>query len=149
MEQKHIFTSTHQAKAYLVSKIVEQAGWDKTPLSAAEIKMLHYSVDEPSVGDEVAAEFDRDCTEYEEGVAGLLSKRYASEKEKGELGEAERLASAIAMLAAEDHYLNVMIEQAGLKKSSAPTNSRVLIQALWILGPIMLAGLIIVFWDRL
>ena len=144
MVHRSTFTTTHRAKAYLVSRIAEEAIFEQAPLSDAETKMLYYSVDEKTIADEVADQFDGDCTDYEHRIADLLRRRYKREKSKGEFGEAKSFFEAAALLATEDHYLNVMVQDAALGQSS----SKSLLQAAMILGPLILIGLVIVFWDR-
>ncbi|MEO5937077.1 MAG: hypothetical protein ABIP81_07670 [Terriglobales bacterium] len=146
-----IFPSTQAAKEYLISRITDQAIYEQAPLSDAETKMLYYSGDGKTVADEVADQFEADSPEYEDKVAGLLRRRYEREQAKGDFGEAKNFLEAAQLLATEDHYLTFVIEQASLDRvgvGALQSNSRVLVQALWVLGPMVVLGLVIIYWDR-
>ncbi len=74
------------AKQFLISKVVEQAGLERLPLSEVEKKMLCFTEVHPSLPDiyEVNAEFERDydSDEYEAKITGLL-RRVSGTKPKG------------------------------------------------------------------
>jgi hypothetical protein len=142
------FPNSDKAKKYLIGLIAEQAKLEQTPLSDAEEKMLYFSVDGPSVADDVANQFDDDCPEYEQRITDLIRRRYEREKQNGDGGDADRMVEAARVMANEDHYLNVMMSEA-LNRGSLANTNKPWLQAAYVLGPLVLLGLLIVFWDRL
>src|ERR1700721_3567795 len=111
------FHKVREAKEFLASKIVDQAEREGTSLSEIERKMLFFTEVGWTLPDMMQAsdEFDReyDQADYENKIAHLienLDKRLRKEN----LAEYEDWRSAIEFLGPKDHYINVMIGQAGL-----------------------------------
>src|SRR5207302_9686996 len=84
------------------AKVVAQAQRDGVPLSKAEQKMMYYSVSEPTIADEVSAQFPDDDPSYEKKIATLLNAAYNVAEDK------ESFKQAFQTLAQSDHYLSVM-----------------------------------------
>ena len=103
------------AKQFLISRIVEQATFERSPLSEIERKMLYFSEVHPSLPDiyEVNAEFERSCDadEYETKIARLL-KRARDYDQKQSVAQAQQWVDAIEALKSEDHYVLVMLYRA-------------------------------------
>jgi hypothetical protein len=118
MTNVRLFHGAREAKEFLVSKIVEEALHQGTPLSEAERKMLCFSETDWTLPDmsAVSDEFDRayDQDEYEAKVAGLVKHVYKKIlKDSGD--EYDKWWSAIRLLSKQDHYILVMIRQAALR----------------------------------
>jgi hypothetical protein len=112
------FTSVQEAKEFIAAEIAGQAQRDATPLSEIERKMLLFSEVGWAPPDimEVSDEFDRqyDQDEYEKKVSTIitnLDKRLQKESP----AEYDDWKSAVKYLKPKDHYVNVMIGQAGLR----------------------------------
>ena len=106
------FANAQRAKAYLVNRIVEQAMREGTPLNPAETKLLYYSEDERTVGNEVVADFPDDNSDYESKITALLMRCYRHECNQPHGGESKSFLEAIEMLRSGDHYILVMAEPA-------------------------------------
>jgi hypothetical protein len=111
------FPSAREAKEFLVSRIVEEAQRERAPLSDLERKMLYFSEtgwtlpDMMSVNDEFDRQYDQD--EYEKKMASLIGRAY--KHDRGENSDwAELWSGSIDMLGKEDHYILVMVSQAGI-----------------------------------
>lgn len=111
------FPSAREAKEFLVSRIVEEATREGVPVSEIERKMLYFSEgfwtlpDIMKVNDEFEREYDND--EYEKKIAGLIRNAHKHDlSEGGEWGDL--WSDAIGTLAKEDHYILVMVDQAGI-----------------------------------
>jgi hypothetical protein len=118
MTNVSLFYGAREAKEFLVSKIVEEALHQGTPLSEAERKMLCFSETDWTLPDmsAVSDEFDRayDQDEYEAKIAGLVKNAYKKIlKDSGD--EYDKWWSAIRLLSKQDHYILVMIRQAALR----------------------------------
>lgn len=104
-----------EAKAYLIRQILIQADRENIPLSAVERQMLEFSETDPPPPNwqQLNAEFDRDYDQdvYEEKVASLIRNRLAGLKAINS-PELDQWREAVAALAEEDHYLQVMIDRA-------------------------------------
>jgi hypothetical protein len=104
-----------EAKASLIHQILIQADRENIPLSAVEREMLEFSEAEntPPNWQQLNAEFDRDYDQdiYEEKMASLICNRLADLKSIDSL-ELDQWHKAVAALAEEDHYLQVMIARA-------------------------------------
>jgi hypothetical protein len=110
------FPSAREAKELLVSRIVEEADREGTSLSELERKMLYFSETGwtlPDI-DKVSEAFDNtyDQGDYEKKIARLL--RHAAKRARKN-SEYDTWWKAIRRLQGEDHYLLVMIRQAGLR----------------------------------
>jgi hypothetical protein len=105
------FASPHQAKEFLIGRIVSQAQHDGVPLSEVERKMLYFSETgwvPPDMVD-VTEEFERhyDQSEFERKMATVIRSIRQDRNEERNWEEAVRT------LQAEDHYLLVLIDSAG------------------------------------
>ena len=129
------FHKVREAKEFLASKIVDQAEREGASLSEIERKMLFFTEVGWTLPDmmQVSDEFDReyDQADYEKKIAHLienLDKRLRKEN----LAEYEDWRSAIEFLGPKDHYINVMIGQAGL----GPSGDR---KKLWTIAFVFIA----------
>jgi hypothetical protein len=117
------FPSAMGAKTFIAERIAAQAVREGVALDELERKsMLFSEVDEaPPDALDVAREFDsqHDSAEYEEKIAGLAERGYAADA--GDAPMHQRWIDAIARIEREDHYILVMLGQAGLR-SAAATN---------------------------
>ena len=107
------FTSTREAKEFLIGQIVQEAQEENVSLSETERKMLCFSETAWTLPDmdQVSAEFDRDCDqdEYEQKIGSLV----ANLRERLKKDNADELKSwdtAVRQLSNEDHYLLVLID---------------------------------------
>ena len=104
-----------EAKASLIHQILIQADRENIPLSAVEREMLEFSETEntPPNWRRLNAEFDCDYDQdaYEEKIASLIRNRLAGLKSI-DSPELDQWHKAVAALAEEDHYLQVMIDRA-------------------------------------
>jgi len=112
------FHSGQEAKEFLISKIVAEAQSENIPLSEVERKMLYFTESGWTLPDimDVSAAFDReyDQDEYEQRIAGVVARTYKRVL-KDSRDEYERWWAAIRFLQGEDHYISVIIGQAGLR----------------------------------
>lgn len=112
------FHSAREAKEFLVSQIVDEAQRENIVLSEPERKMLYFSESGWTLPDisTVADEFDRSYNyrDYEKKIATLF-RRAAKDARKKSAQEYDVLWQAIRRLQREDHYLNVIIKQAGVR----------------------------------
>jgi hypothetical protein len=110
------FASTREAKEFLVAKIAEEAQREGIPLSEVERKMLHFTETAWTLPDimEVNEQFDREynAAEYEKKVAGLI-RTARGRVQKEDPQEFSAWSEAIRILSKEDHYLLVMLDEAG------------------------------------
>ena len=104
--------STRKAKEFLVAKIVEEAEHEGIALSEVERKMLYFSETAWTLPDimETQEKFNRDYNQkdYEKKIERII--RNARKANKQDL---DTWQDAIQVLDREDHYLLVMIRQAG------------------------------------
>lgn len=112
------FSGSREAKDFLVSRIAAEAQREGVPLSDVERKMLYFSETAWTLPDmmQIFEEFDReyDRITYERKITRLI--RNAAQHDRGEsLSQYETWLSAIRLLKREDHYILVMIQQAGLR----------------------------------
>ena len=110
------FGNAREAKEFLVSSIVSEASLENVPLSEIERKELFFSETGWTLSDimRVNEEFERnyDSGEYERKIAHLIrNARKRAERTDSEGGKS--WADAIEILSEEDHYILVMIKQAG------------------------------------
>ena len=111
------FSSSQEAKEFLVSEIVAEAQRENVPLSEIERKMLYFSEtawtlpDIMEVNDQFGREYDQ--AKYEKKIARLIrnaAKRARKESPK----DFARWMSATRKLNKEDHYISVMVGSAGI-----------------------------------
>jgi hypothetical protein len=100
------------AKEYLVSRIVNEAEQEGSPLTEVERKMLYFTETGWTLPDimEVNAEFERDYDndKYERRIAGLV--RRIEEDNKSQGGEEQSAwLRAVEKRSEGDHYLLVLI----------------------------------------
>lgn len=131
------------AKQFLVSRIVDQARVEGVALSEAEVRALEFAEAHATAEElEAAAEFDReqDTAQFESRIAELAHAVYERDVERGEKAAWDR---ALDDLADEDIYLQVMLEKAGLVKT---TTFLVLPdwRLLWAVAPLMVCILLAV-----
>lgn len=110
--------ATHQAKEFLIAKILQEAALEGVSISEIERKMLYFSEvqQEPDDLYEVNEQFDKkyDTQEYEAKIAGLIKRAYERDREASDQLAQQWLAE-IRALQKEDHYILVMVSQAGLR----------------------------------
>ncbi len=111
------FTSARDAKEFLVGQIVLQAQRDRVSLTEVERKMLYFSETDWTLSDiiEVNEQFDReyDQDEYEKKIASIIRNAIKQARNEGkETGDT--WSDAIRFLRKEDHYLLVMMDEAGV-----------------------------------
>ena len=111
------FPSGREAKEFLISEIVAEAGRESAPLSEVERKMLYFTESGWTLPDimKVNEDFDReyDQDEYEHKIAKLVAKADKHIR-NGSCEDYDRWWAAIRFLKQEDHYISVMIGLAGL-----------------------------------
>jgi hypothetical protein len=115
------FTNAREAKEFLISRIIEEAQRENVPLSEVERKMLYFSETGWTLPDimEVNDDFDRnyDQTKYEKKIAHLI--RNETKRLRSQNPEALALwISTACKLKKEDHYISVMIDDAGVPTGS-------------------------------
>jgi hypothetical protein len=117
MQSEQTFHSAREAKEFLVTRIVEEAQHKGIGLSEVERKMLYFSETDwtlPDI-DTVSSEFDRDDQDdYEVKISGLVRGAYKRSLRDSGDGYSKWWA-AIRLLSKQDHYILVMIRQAGLR----------------------------------
>jgi hypothetical protein len=110
------FASAREAKEFLVARIAEEAQREGIPLSDVERKMLYFTETGWTLPDivEVNEQFDREYSvaEYEKKIAGLIRNARQRDR-KGDPQEFSAWSEAIGILSKEDHYLLVMLDEAG------------------------------------
>lgn len=108
-----------EAKRFFVEKVIQQARTERVPLSDAERHMLSWSESDPEfttdpqvlmqLAEQLASEMSDE--EYEEKVAGLLSRRFA--EEAAAVPDATAAwQQALSVLNQGDHYISIMIGRA-------------------------------------
>jgi hypothetical protein len=111
------FLSTREAKEFLISKIVAEAERENVPLSEVERKMLYFSQTDWTLPDimEVSDEFDKDYDQakYEKKVTHLIRNETRRLRKESPHDFASWIG-AIRKLKKEDHYITVMIDEAGV-----------------------------------
>jgi hypothetical protein len=107
------FSSSSEAKNFLVSRIVQEAKRRHVSLSDLERKMLYFSESYPSLPDmaEIARRFENECDEgeYEERIRRLSKSAYRRDRRESP-GSARLWRDAVQVLEREDHYILVMID---------------------------------------
>ena len=134
------FHKVHDAKEFLASKIANEAEREGAPLSQVERKILFTSEVGWTLPDmmQVSDEFDREYNQndYENKVSSLIENLDTRLRKENRAQYEDRL-SAIRFLRRKDHYLKVMIGQAGLR----PRGDRL---KLWVTGLAVAIGLLLV-----
>lgn len=110
------FTGGRDAKEFIVARIVAEAQMEGVSLSEVERKMLYFSATDWTLPDmmEVNEAFDRDYDqeEYERKITRLIhNARQRARKEDRQ--DYEAWSDAIRVLSKEDHYVLLMVGQAG------------------------------------
>jgi uncharacterized protein YjeT (DUF2065 family) len=110
------FHSIKAAKDFLANRIAAEAAQQNIPLSEVERKMLYFSETDWTLPDmsAVSAEFDRDYNqdEYEQKIARLIANITTNHHHHDE-AEEEKWDAAVAKLSESDHYILVLISEAG------------------------------------
>ena len=102
-----------EAKEFVISRIVAEAGSQGLPLSETEWQMLYWSEvhPPPNIPDlkELSARFDAECDsdQYEEKIRGLAAAARSRDSANG--AQAELWRDAVSALSKEDHYINVFL----------------------------------------
>jgi|SRR5579859_3496064 len=139
------FSRVDEAKEFLIAKVIAQAQRENVPLSDTERKMMHYSVEKPSVADEVADQFPDEDSGYEEKIALLL--RHAFQHDKSEHVD---YINALRELKKEDHYLTILAGNA-LNTTSLRVQDRnpldLLRLLLSALGVIVVLMVFTIYWQ--
>jgi hypothetical protein len=107
-----------KAKDFIVERIVDEARRENVPLTDVEIQILGFA--EPSAGASdkkaaAASDHDHDSEAYESKIAQLLKNVYERDLESGLKPDWDRHLDEIAD---EDMYLLVMLEKAGIMKTT-------------------------------
>jgi hypothetical protein len=112
------FQTAREAKEFLISKIVEEAQQENVILSETERKMLYFSETGCTLPDiaTVSDDFDNTCDQgdYQKKITRLI-RRAAKRVRREPSSDYDTWWQAIRRLETEDHYLLVMIHQAGLR----------------------------------
>ncbi|HWG20897.1 MAG TPA: hypothetical protein VG225_10230 [Terracidiphilus sp.] len=111
-------SSVAKAKGFVIDRVLEQARQDGISLSELEVRMLGFAETTASAKDvEAAAAFERenDDEQYESTIADLLRKVYDRDVAASRKEEWDR---SLDDLADEDLYLLVMLEKAGIVKTT-------------------------------
>jgi len=111
--------TTAEARQFLVDRIAAEAEREGAPLDAMEKEMLGFAESEASARQMESArkfESERDDEEYESRIARLANAVYERDVSAGRKAEWD---SAMDRLVAEDLYLMVMLERAGLVKTTS------------------------------
>ena len=110
------FTSSREAKEFLVGSIVAEAQREGVPLSEVERKMLYFSETAWTLPDitQVNEAFDReyDQDEYEQKIASL-SRNFCADARKNNSNDLDAWNEAVQRLSSEDHYILVLIDAEG------------------------------------
>jgi hypothetical protein len=138
------FASARDAKEFLVGRIVDEAQREGVSLSEVERNMLYFSESDWAPPDIVDTnrQFELECDqpEYERKIAALV--RNASKRaRKEDKQEFDAWSDAIDNLSKEDHYLLVMIEQAG--QGVRPQGDRL---RLWVIALAIVVGGLGLMW---
>ena len=112
------FQSGREAKEFLISQIVDEAQRGNVPLSDVERKMLYFTESGWTLPDimKVNEDFDREYNKdkYEHKIAKLVTQADKRIR-NGVRDDYDKWWAAIRFLEREDHYILVMIRQAGLR----------------------------------
>jgi hypothetical protein len=139
--------TVEQARQFLVDRVVDEARREGLALTDVEIRMLEFSEASASPEDkEAAAVFEReyDQEQYENKITLMLRTVYERDIESGMKPDWDQSLDELAL---EDMYLFVMLEKAGIVKT---TSSLVLpdwrlLQGLLPAFAFIAAGIIVAF----
>jgi hypothetical protein len=138
------FTSARDAKEFLVSRIVSEAELEGVQLSETERKELYYSEsawtlpDMERTNDDFERNYDQD--EYERKIAGLI--RNARRRDgRANKEDAKLWYEAVGILRKEDHYILVMVRQAGVSTRPRGDFLWLLVAGLGLIGFLTWSGL--------
>ena len=105
------FSTTREAKEFLIERIVEQAQRDSIDLSEIECKMLYFSEVDETLPDmmEISAAFDLeyDQAAYEEKMASII-RNFATWAKLHDIAALAQWKAAIKKLKSEDQYILVL-----------------------------------------
>ena len=105
------FSTSQDAKEFLISRIVTEAQRDGVPLSELERKMLYFSETAWTLPDMMevneAFEGEYDTEEYEQKISGLI-RSFRERAHTEDRNELEAWDKAVQKLRGEDHYILVM-----------------------------------------
>jgi hypothetical protein len=117
------FSSDREALDFIASRIADEAQREGSALSEVERKMLYFSETAWTLPDilNISVEFDRDYDQnaYERKISRLI-KKAVSRARKEQPNESDAWRNAIRRLSGDDRYLLVMMDQAGLGRTSRP-----------------------------
>jgi hypothetical protein len=112
------FKSAREAKEFLASRIVDEAQQENIVLTETERKMLYFSETGWTLPDIAAVSDDFDAAynqrDYEKKIARLI-RNVGKRARQQSAADYDTLWEAIRRLQTEDHYLAVMVRQAGLR----------------------------------
>ena len=141
------FSTSRDAKEFLVDRIVSQAQRDRVSLSDVERKILYFSETAWTLPDmaEVNQEFDSnyDQGKFEQKIRAIV--RNIQRAPIPDTGEEHGWDQALRVLRGEDHYLLVLIDSAGTVRPRGDLIKLVL-TALVIVGALVAA--MVFFADR-
>lgn len=134
------FSSAREAKEFLVSGIVEEAQRESVPLSEVERKMLYFTETGwtlPGMID-VSNEFDSDYdqSDYEKKIASLIKNKMKWDRKENSQ-YVDSWMNAVRKLSKEDHYILVMIGQAGVSARPPGDTFRLLGSAMVIVAVVL------------
>ena len=105
------FSTTREAKEFLIERIVEQAQRDSIDLSEIECKMLYFSEVDETLPDmmEISAAFDLeyDQAAYEEKMASII-RNFVTWAKLHDIAALAQWKAAIKKLKSEDQYILVL-----------------------------------------
>ena len=105
------FSTTREAKEFLIDRIVEQAQRDSIDLSEIECKMLYFSEVDETLPDmmEISAAFDLeyDQAAYEEKMASII-RNFVTWAKLHDTAALAQWKAAIKKLKSEDQYILVL-----------------------------------------
>ena len=105
------FSTTREAKEFLIERIVEQAQRDSIDLSEIECKMLYFSEVDETLPDmmEISAAFDLeyDQAAYEEKMASII-RNFVTWAKLHDTAALAQWKAAIKKLKSEDQYILVL-----------------------------------------
>jgi hypothetical protein len=108
------------AKEFLVAEITDEASRDGLPLSEIERQMLFFS-ERASNGRAAADLVDRFQREHDEqAFERKIARLIRAARRRADQAKAPMWAAALERLESGDHYLLVMLDQAGLRRSKRP-----------------------------
>ena len=105
------FSTTREAKEFLIARIIEQAQRDSVKLNEIERKMLYFSEVDETLPDmmQISEAFDREYEQagYEEKVASII-RNFISWAKQHDAAALAQWKAAIKKLKSEDQYILVL-----------------------------------------